>query len=125
MCSTLSLEPDEDDEVEIDLLTTTAAPTYSRSYSPFSGQISSTTLSSNMWLKYDFMEEILLLCVGINFGATFAAPFNTFDPLDTSGWSNLDENPLIFSVMVSLLCFYLCCLIWARRQDLKDEVKVR
>lgn len=61
---------------------------------------------------------------GMNFGAAFKAPFNTFDPMDTSAWTNLGENPLIFSVMISLWCFYLCTLIWARRWDMKDTVAV-
>jgi len=74
---------------------TTAAPKAARKFNPFGG---------------------------VNFGAAFKEPFNTFDPLDTSAWTNLDENPLIFSVMVALMCFYLCCLIWARRWDMKDTV---
>lgn len=61
---------------------------------------------------------------GINFGASLSAPFNTFDPLDTSGWTNLNENPVIFSTMVGIIGFYLCCLIAARKWDERDVVKV-
>ena len=78
------------------------------------------------WIFVAFLNGFFFfwLFTGINFGAAFKEPFNTFDPLDTSAWTNLNENPLIFSVMVALMAFYLCCLIWARRWDMKDTVAV-
>lgn len=59
---------------------------------------------------------------GISFGSAISIPFNTID-LSNSAFNNLNENPLIFSLMVSVMCLYLCCCIWAVAQDRKDAVK--
>ena len=59
---------------------------------------------------------------GITFGSGVTIPFNTFDP-SNSAFNNLGENPLIFSLMVSIMCLYLCSLIWAVAQDKKDAIK--
>ena len=59
---------------------------------------------------------------GITFGAGLSIPINTID-LSNSAFNNLAENPLVFSVMVSVMCLYLCLCIWASAQDRKDAVK--
>ena len=59
---------------------------------------------------------------GITFGSSLSIPFNTIDIQD-SAFNNLSENPLVFSVMVSLMCLYLCCCVWASAQDRKDAIK--
>ena len=41
-----------------------------------------------------------------------------------AAFANLGENPLVFSVMVSMMCLYLCLCIWARSADIKDELRV-
>jgi len=59
---------------------------------------------------------------GITFGGKLSLPVNTID-LSNSAFNNLGENPLVFSLMVSIMCLYLCCLIWAHAEDRKDAVK--
>ncbi|KAK3095491.1 hypothetical protein FSP39_015311 [Pinctada imbricata] len=55
------------------------------------------------------------------FGAGFAVPMNTIN-LDDSAFSKLDENPVIFATMVSVMCAYVLMLIWARKRDLQDVI---
>ncbi|XP_062611467.1 uncharacterized protein LOC134273293 [Saccostrea cucullata] len=55
------------------------------------------------------------------FGAGFAVPMNSLN-LNDSGFAKLDENPVIFATMVSLMCVYVLMLIWARKRDLLDKV---
>ena len=50
-------------------------------------------------------------------------PPNRID-LSNSAFTKLNENPLVFSVMVSCMCLYLVLLIWAKRADKEDEIKV-
>lgn len=59
---------------------------------------------------------------GITFGSGISIPINTID-FSVNAFANLGENPLIFTVMVSIMCLYLCSLIWAVSQDRKDAVK--
>lgn len=61
--------------------------------------------------------------------ATFASAFfPTPNPIDFStvfsGFSNLDDNPLVFSVVLSIFGVYLLLLFWSRREDRKDVAKV-
>ncbi len=58
-----------------------------------------------------------------SFGGSFAVPMNKPD-LGDSAFTKLNENPLVFSVMVSCMCLYLVLLIWAKRADKEDELKV-
>ena len=58
-----------------------------------------------------------------SFGGSFAVPPNRID-LSNSAFTKLNENPLVFSVMVSCMCLYLVLLIWAKRADKEDEIKV-
>ena len=48
---------------------------------------------------------------------------NSID-LDDSAFTKLNENPLVFAVMVSCMCLYLVLLIWARKKDQIDEYMV-
>lgn len=57
------------------------------------------------------------------FGAGFAVPMNSLN-LNDSGFAKLDENPVIFATMVSLMCLYVLMVIWARKRDLLDKVMV-
>lgn len=57
------------------------------------------------------------------FGAGLTVPMNTIN-LNDSGFAKLDENPVIFATMVSLMCLYVLMLIWARKRDLLDKVMV-
>lgn len=59
---------------------------------------------------------------GITFGGGISIPINTID-FSNSAFNNLGENPLIFSVMVSVMCLYLCLCIWAASEDRKDAIK--
>ena len=61
--------------------------------------------------------------------ATFASSFFPApNPIDFStvfsGFANLDDNPLVFSVVLSLFGIYLLLLFWARREDRKDITRV-
>ena len=58
-----------------------------------------------------------------SFGGSFAVPTNKID-LSNSAFTKLNENPLVFSVMISCMCLYLVLLIWAKREDKEDEIKV-
>nr|XP_034310453.1 uncharacterized protein LOC105340501 isoform X2 [Crassostrea gigas] len=55
------------------------------------------------------------------FGAGLTVPMNTIN-LNDSGFAKLDENPVIFATMVSLMCLYVLMVIWARKRDLLDKV---
>ena len=62
--------------------------------------------------------------------ATFASSFFPApNPIDFSsvfsGFVNLDDNPLVFSVVLSIFGVYLLLLFWARREDRKDLTKVK
>lgn len=59
---------------------------------------------------------------GITFGSGLSIPMNTID-LSNSAFNNLGENPLVFSVLVSLMCAYMCLCIWASAADRKDAIK--
>lgn len=59
---------------------------------------------------------------GIAFGAGLILPMNTIN-LSDSAFNHLNENPLVFSVLVTIFCLYFCALIWARRKDLDDAIK--
>ena len=52
-----------------------------------------------------------------------AVPVNEID-MTGAAFANLGENPLVFSVMVSIMCLYMCTCIWARAADIKDDLKV-
>ncbi|XP_052071199.1 polycystin family receptor for egg jelly-like [Mytilus californianus] len=56
-----------------------------------------------------------------SFAAGFAVPMNTID-LNDSAFTKLDENPIIFCTMVSLMCLYMLMCIWARKRDLMDKI---
>lgn len=64
--------------------------------------------------------NISLICPLI---LAFAVPTNEID-MTGAAFANLGENPLVFSVMVSMMCLYLCLCIWARSADIKDELRV-
>ena len=51
-------------------------------------------------------------------------PANKID-LSNSAFTKLNENPLVFSVMIGCMCLYLVLLIWAKRADKEDEIRVR
>lgn len=57
------------------------------------------------------------------FGAGFAVPLNNID-LNDSAFSKLDENPVVFATMVSVMLAYILMLIWARKKDKLDLVMV-
>ena len=55
-------------------------------------------------------------------------PFATANPIDFAeafkGFANVGDKPTVFAIVLSLFALYLMLLIWARRTDLKDLVKV-
>ena len=55
-------------------------------------------------------------------------PFATANPIDFAqafkGFANVGDNPTVFAIVLSLFALYLILLIWARRTDLKDLIKV-
>ena len=57
------------------------------------------------------------------FGGSMVVPMNTID-LNDSAFNKLDENPLVFAVMVCMMALYLVLCIWARKADQEDELKV-
>lgn len=59
---------------------------------------------------------------GITFASSLSIPINTIN-LQDSAFNNLGENPLVFSVMISLICLYMCSCVWAAAQDRKDAIK--
>ena len=58
-----------------------------------------------------------------SFAAGFAVPMNTID-LNDSAFSKLDENPIIFCTMVSMMCLYILMCVWARKRDMVDKIMV-
>lgn len=72
--------------------------------------------------NYERKVEKAAKTPGITIGGGISIPFNTID-LSNSAFNNLGENPLIFTVMVSIMCLYLCCCIWAVSADRKDAIK--
>ena len=59
-----------------------------------------------------------------DFTSGFAVPMNSIN-LDDSAFGKLNENPLVFCVMVSCMCLYLVLLIWAKKKDRIDDYMVR
>ena len=55
-----------------------------------------------------------------DFASGFVVPMNSIN-LDESAFGKLNENPLVFSVMLSCMCLYLVLLIWAKKKDQIDE----
>lgn len=41
-----------------------------------------------------------------------------------SGFSNIGDNPTVFSVVMALIAVYIVGMIWARWMDKKDTLKV-
>ena len=41
-----------------------------------------------------------------------------------SGFGNIGDNPTVFAVVMAIIGLYFIGLIWARRQDKKDEIQV-
>ncbi|XP_070579639.1 polycystin-1-related protein-like [Ptychodera flava] len=57
------------------------------------------------------------------FGGGFQIPMNTIDFSD-SAFTKLHENPVVFAFLVSCCGAYLAVLVWARKADKRDLVKV-
>ena len=72
------------------------------------------------------MNETQCLCNHLtSFGGDFVVPPNSIDwDAVGAGFSNLDENPVVFAVVVSIIGVYFILLIWVRRLDKKDIEEV-
>ncbi|XP_038066717.1 sperm receptor for egg jelly-like [Patiria miniata] len=57
------------------------------------------------------------------FGGGLKIPINHID-LSDSAFLKLDENPVVFIFMICCLSLYLLVIIWARKVDKRDIVKV-
>ena len=58
-----------------------------------------------------------------SFGGSFVVPMNSID-LGDSAFLKLHENPVVFATMVAIMALYLIMVIWARKMDMFDAVKV-
>ncbi|KAL5017875.1 hypothetical protein ScPMuIL_003597 [Solemya velum] len=68
-------------------------------------------------------DRVHCLCNHLtSFGAGFSVPINTIN-LNNSAFTKLDENPVVFSTMICVLCGYLLMLIWARKKDKQDVIQ--
>ncbi|XP_065658368.1 uncharacterized protein LOC100211692 isoform X4 [Hydra vulgaris] len=59
-----------------------------------------------------------------NFGG--GGPFASPEPINLSATLaniNIADNPVVFSVMISIFCLYIILLVWARRKDNQDRIK--
>ena len=64
------------------------------------------------------------LCTHLTtFGSGFKIPINKID-LSDSAFLKLHENPVVFIFMVCCLCLYFLVIIWARKADKRDILKV-
>ncbi len=72
------------------------------------------------------MNETQCLCNHLtSFGGDFVVPPNSIDwDAVGAGFSNLDENPVVFAVVVSIIGVYFILLVWVRRLDKKDIEEV-
>ena len=60
-----------------------------------------------------------------SFGGDFVVPPNSIDwSAVSAGFANLDENPVVFAVVVSIIGVYFILLLWVRRLDKKDLKEV-
>ena len=57
-------------------------------------------------------------------GGVFAKPNPINFDKAFAGFSNLAENPTVFSVVLSLIGLYFILLAWCRHKDKKDIEKV-
>lgn len=57
------------------------------------------------------------------FGAGVQIPINKIN-LKESAFTKLDENPVAFIFMVVCFCIYFLIIVWARKADKRDIVKV-
>ena len=61
-----------------------------------------------------------------SFGASVISPPNTIDFGSVfSKFANLDENPVVFATISSLLVMYVLLLLWTRKNDKEDLKRVR
>lgn len=72
-------------------------------------------------------KETVCYCTHLtDFGG--GGPFAEPQPIDfgaaLSGFSNIGDNPTVFSVVLSIIGVYFIMLVWARWKDKKDFLKV-
>ena len=72
------------------------------------------------------MNETQCLCNHLtSFGGDFVVPPNSIDwDAVSAGFTNLDQNPLVFAVVISIIGVYFILLVWVRRLDKKDLEEV-
>ena len=60
-----------------------------------------------------------------SFAASFNVAPNTIDfSAVWSQFTNLDSNPVVFSVVIASICVYIILLVWSRRKDKLDKIRV-
>lgn len=59
-----------------------------------------------------------------SFASSFYVPVNTIDFAYVFANANLAENHTVFTVVISLLGGYILMLIWLRKKDKQDLLKV-
>ena len=71
-------------------------------------------------------NETHCLCTHLtSFGGDFVVAPNSIDwDAVSAGFTNLDENPVVFAVVVSIIAVYFIVLLWVRRLDKKDLKEV-
>lgn len=73
------------------------------------------------------VNETICLCsvtsLSTTFATTFYVPPNTID--FSKVFSKFDaSNASVYGTVIALIVLYIACLIWARRQDKKDLIRV-
>ena len=59
-----------------------------------------------------------------SFASSFYVPVNKIDFAYVFANANLAENHTVFTTVISLLAFYVLMLIWLRKKDKEDILKV-
>ena len=57
-------------------------------------------------------------------GSFFVKP-NKVDVFDMSLFLTVFRNPIVVAIVTSIWCIYILFMVWARRKDKEDQLKVR
>lgn len=75
-------------------------------------------------LRISTKENTVCRCSGTTFSSTFVVPLNTIDFANV--WGKFDPaNAAVYGTLIAFLVVYVIAALYLRRQDKKDEEKVK
>lgn len=75
-------------------------------------------------MRISTKENTVCRCSGTTFSSTFVVPLNTIDFANV--WGKFDPaNAAVYGTLIAFLVVYVITALYLRRQDKKDEEKVK